>query len=108
VRANVRRAHGFGTGYLGLLPDGTHASCGELCCHTMCLHALLGVGIVPKLTFWWVVVIVLPSGMILEDMNGAGFSFGDQLSGGPAKDMPPDLAMFRLVGVGVVVFVGVD
>ena len=50
----------------------------------------------------------MPSGMILEDMNGAGFSFGDQLSGGPAKDMPPDLAMFRLVGVGVVVFVGVD
>jgi hypothetical protein len=43
--------------------------------------------------------------MILEDMNGAGFSFGDQLSGGPAKDLPPDLAMFRLVVVVVVVVV---
>jgi hypothetical protein len=48
--------------------------------------------------------------MVLEDMNGAGYSCGDQLSGGPAKGMPPDLAMFRLVVDvvrGICFFVGV-
>jgi len=33
--------------------------------------------------------------LILEDMGAAGFTVGDQLSGGPAKDQPPDLAMYK-------------
>jgi hypothetical protein len=32
--------------------------------------------------------------LILEDMNEAGYTGGDQLSGGPAKDMPPNLPVF--------------